>query len=282
MRSWLRLAALLGLWGGFLVVGSLIVGFLGLGGGVAPRTSGEAFRLALGNALLLMIGFAGPAVVFLGLWEREQFKAGFRLASVPLSTWGWVAVLMLGLQAWLPWLGLDEETFRLPAAWQALEQALKAQEAQIEAIMRGFIERGSLLANLIFISLVPGIAEELFFRGALLGQLSRMMRLGVAIWVSAFVFSLVHFQVYGFVPRVLLGAVMGYLATGRGILALAMWAHFLNNAYATVGAYVAVHYLNRPEYLSASHKPPVWIAGVGVLLTGIAGYFVWKWRRSDA
>jgi membrane protease YdiL (CAAX protease family) len=59
----------------------------------------------------------------------------------------------------------------------------------------------------------------------------------VAIIVSAFFFSFIHFQFYGFIPRMLLGVVFGYLLYWSGSILMPMLAHFINNAFAVTAFY---------------------------------------------
>ena len=56
----------------------------------------------------------------------------------------------------------------------------------------------------------------------------------VGIWLAAALFSAIHLQFYGFVPRMLLGALFGYLYIWTGNLWVPMLAHFFNNGFAVV------------------------------------------------
>ncbi len=256
--------------------------FLGLGGGMPATDSVSAFRLALGNGLVLIFTFGVSALLALPFWKDAWGGLPFRFTPVSPAVWGWIALLMLSLQAVLPWLSLDAESFQLPPAWRDLEASLETAEVRVETIMLSLLTHGALLWNLIFLSVVPGIVEELFFRGAFQGLLSRMVHPIAAIWITAFIFSAVHGQVYGFVPRMLLGALMGYLVVYSGSLLPAMWAHFLNNAYATLAGYVAIHFLSQPEFIKSTYRPPVWIALVGAAVAGVAAYQTYRLlRRHD-
>lgn len=273
MKEWLRLALLFVLLGVMLIVGTVLGATLGLQDTTIANAT-DAHRVSGGNALLLMVAFGGSGLLFLLI---RGVGAGFLLRPKANSTfYGWVAVLMLGLFLLLPWLALDKESFRLPASLRSWELRLEAQEASIEALMRQLIQHGNLFFLTLFMAVAPAIGEELFFRGALQTQLQRMMNAHLAIWLSAIIFSAIHFQVYGFIPRMLLGAVMGYLTWSVGSLLPAVWAHFLNNAYATVFAYAGMHWLGHPEWMENSYRPPLALAIVGL---GIAGMAVFALRR---
>ncbi|GIV25923.1 MAG: hypothetical protein KatS3mg026_1615 [Bacteroidia bacterium] len=276
VKEFLRLAGLLVLVGLLLLAGSFLVQGLGLGVSGEPTTQAEAHRAAGGNALLLLLGFGGAGFLYLLLVRPEQ---GWRLlkgSGGGLALYGWIALFMAGLFLVLPWLGLDAESFRLPSSLSSWEARLEAQEAQIEALMKALIRHGALPVLVVCLAAAPGLAEELFFRGALQTQLSRLMNRHAAVWVTAVLFSLVHFQVYGLLPRALLGVVMGYLTLGSGRLWPAVWAHFLNNFYATVVAYVGLHYLQAPEWVESSYRPPLELAFVGAAIAGLAGYQLYR------
>jgi membrane protease YdiL (CAAX protease family) len=92
---------------------------------------------------------------------------------------------------------------------------------------------------LFVIAVFAGIGEELVFRGLLQPALHRLTKnIHVAIWLSAILFSTLHLQFFGFVPRVLLGALFGYLYYWSGNLAVPMFAHFVNNALGVVAVYL--------------------------------------------
>jgi uncharacterized protein len=98
---------------------------------------------------------------------------------------------------------------------------------------------GALIFNLLIIAVIPAIGEELIFRGVFQKILCRVFKSGhIAVWIIAFVFSAIHFQFYGFLPRLILGLVFGYLFLWSGTLWLPVIAHFLNNAVSVIGIYL--------------------------------------------
>ncbi len=97
----------------------------------------------------------------------------------------------------------------------------------------------SMLLNLLIIALIPAVGEEMIFRGVFQKIFQKMVGSGhIAIWITSFLFSAVHFQFYGFLPRLILGLIFGYLFLWSRSLWLPVIAHFVNNAIPTVGAYL--------------------------------------------
>jgi len=96
-----------------------------------------------------------------------------------------------------------------------------------------------MLLNLFIISVLPALGEEMIFRGIFQRIFQKLFRNDhVGIWVIAFIFSAIHLQFFGFVPRFILGLVFGYLYYWSGTLWLPMLAHFVNNAIPTIGVYL--------------------------------------------
>jgi hypothetical protein len=65
----------------------------------------------------------------------------------------------------------------------------------------------------------------------------RIGNIHLAIWVTAILFSAMHGQFLGFIPRMILGAVLGYLYVWSGSLWVPIFGHFVNNAFAVIVAY---------------------------------------------
>jgi len=61
----------------------------------------------------------------------------------------------------------------------------------------------------------------------------------VAIWTTAIIFSAIHFQFFGFLPRMLLGALFGYVLIYTGSIWMPVLAHFINNSVGVLGYYLA-------------------------------------------
>ena len=96
-----------------------------------------------------------------------------------------------------------------------------------------------MIFNVLMIAVIPAVGEELIFRGVFQKILTKLFKSGhLAIWVTAFVFSTIHFQFFGFIPRFILGLIFGYLFFWGGTLWLPVISHFVNNAVPTIAAYI--------------------------------------------
>lgn len=115
--------------------------------------------------------------------------------------------------------------------WPEAVVAAEETARQTTTLMLGNDTAGSLIVSLLIIGVLTGLGEELFFRGALLRTLlTRPMGVHAAIWLTAVIFSLMHGQMIGFLPRVLLGAYFGYVTLWSGSLWVVVICHALNNS----------------------------------------------------
>jgi membrane protease YdiL (CAAX protease family) len=137
-------------------------------------------------------------------------------------------------------------------------------------------ENPSLLFNIILFALVPAICEEFAFRGVIQSQIVKMFgNVHLGIWVSAIVFSAIHMQFYGFIPRMLLGAVFGYLVIYSGSIWAAVLAHFVNNSLAVLSVHVYGNLDLPEESLEASMSNlPMGLLSATLVMTGL--FFLYK------
>lgn len=202
----------------------------------------EASTTAEINVLKLMqfvsatFTFVLPAIIIAFLFSQDVF--GFlKLKSSPNASYFIMSVLFLF--SVLPAMNIIiiwNQSLQLPASLNGLEKSLQSMEEsglKMTEIMLAGNGFGSLMINLLLMAVIPAIGEEFLFRGVIQKHLIEWTRKPhLAIIISAIIFSAVHFQFYGFVPRVILGMIFGYLVFYSGSLWPAIFAHFFNNAMA--------------------------------------------------
>ena len=152
---------------------------------------------------------------------------------------------------------------------------LKEFHDQNVAASHAIMQDGRLsifLLNILIFAIIPAIGEELIFRSLiqkLIYQMSNNIHIG--IWVSAAVFSLIHFQVYHAIPMFAMGLLFGYLLIWSGSIFLPMLVHFLNNLITITIEYLQFHGKLSEEVTETISTPL--ISGIFVLLvTGILFY----------
>ena len=114
----------------------------------------------------------------------------------------------------------------------------KTEEHASEITEKTLSEKGffALATNIFIIGIMAGVAEEFFFRGALMSIITKKIKNPhTVIWLVAIIFSIIHFQFSGFIPRMILGAFLGYLLLWTKNIWISVFIHALNNIMAIVG-----------------------------------------------
>ena len=207
-----------------------------------------AFVLAANTAGLKILQLIQSMAVFclpcfIAAWLFDDRPAAFlSLDKKPqVLTVVLVVVLMLSALPFINLIGWLNQHVHLPQFMSSVEQMLVEQEQAAEKLIESFLDvrtLGALLLNILVMALVPAFSEELCFRGVLQTLFASNGRRWVAVWVCAIIFSAVHFQFYGFIPRMLLGALFGYLLAYSGSIWLPVIAHFTNNVAVVVLYYI--------------------------------------------
>lgn len=135
------------------------------------------------------------------------------------------------------------QNISLPAAFSSLENSMRTLENQAQLQTDAFLKTtstGGLLINILMIAVLAAVGEEIVFRGLLQNMLQKMIKnVHVAVWSAACIFSFMHFQFFGFFPRLILGAVLGYLFAWSGSLWPSVAGHFINNFLGVLGYFLA-------------------------------------------
>jgi uncharacterized protein len=167
--------------------------------------------------------------------------------SPSISYYIMIPIFMLCLMPFMNIVIQLNDAIILPQSLSGLETKLREMEESSKSMMTVILSGNTnldLLINLILIAVIPALGEELLFRGVIQKHLSEWIRNPhIAIFIAAFIFSAVHFQFYGFIPRLLLGMIFGYLVYLSGSIWPAIFAHFFNNAMAIL----AYHYIHKGD-----------------------------------
>ncbi len=142
-------------------------------------------------------------------------------------------ILLICIQPFVNWMSMVNQGIKMPDWIENMLNSPGGSAQKIgEALMKGngMME---LLLSLVIISIIPAISEELIFRGViqkLFIDLSRNKHFGIIL--TAILFSAMHMDIAGFLPRFALGAILGYMYLWSGSIYLSIVAHFTNNLLA--------------------------------------------------
>ena len=172
----------------------------------------------------------------------------------------------------------------LPTWLSGVEEWMKNKEAEAEWLTKQFMSVttvSGLLVNLLLMAVLPALSEEITFRGVLQRLLNFQLSTfnsHLAIWLTAIIFSAIHMQFYGFVPRMLMGALFGYMMVWTGSLWVPMLMHFVNNGMAVLLYFIAnrAHWdMDKVDAIGTSNT--LWLGIVSFVLTVVG---IYMFRRS--
>jgi len=162
--------------------------------------------------------------------------------SKPLIYLLTLAIMFVSLPL-INWMVVFNEGMRLPELLRGMEEWMMSTEDEATKLTEVFMNVNSLggfTINLIMIAILPAIGEEFLFRGLLQRLFNEWLKnIHIAIFISALLFSAMHIQFYGILPRMMLGVLFGYLFFWTGSIWVPVFAHFINNASAVIISYLA-------------------------------------------
>ena len=190
-----------------------------------------------------VLAFILPAAALAGfLWQRPC--SALRLNVAP--TWMALLVIIVMQAVALPamnWIVDWNSHVTLPSVLERVMRPMEDAAAHQTDLLLNASNVWQMLAGVLVIGLMAALSEEMLFRGAVQGTwMDYSGHRHIAVWCVAILFSAVHLQFYGFVPRMLLGVWLGYLLLWTRSLWAPVFAHFLNNSIVVVSSYIVRSY----------------------------------------
>jgi uncharacterized protein len=187
------------------------------------------------------IPFIAASLFFWIVIEKQPISTlSFREVKLPLFFLvAFLVIIFMGFDALIiEW----NQGIVFPESLKGIEKWMKDSEesaGELTKFLTNFKSPSQLVVAMVVVAVLAGISEELIFRGVI--QNITLRAFGnphVAIWFAAFVFSFIHLQFYGFFPRMFLGALFGYLYYWTKNIWVPMFAHFVNNGFTLLMAYL--------------------------------------------
>jgi len=204
-----------------------------------PSVKGPMFLI---QGISSLVGFVIIPLIYLKTIQKKSYKIFFKkrtTISILLFLTGIIILSFMFVNSlFIEW----NANFNFPESLSQLEgiaRTFEERARELTDFLTHFSSISEFLVGLLVIAIIPAIGEELVFRGLLqnLGyDISKNHH--VAIWASAILFSAFHLQFFGFVPRVFLGALFGYLYFWSGNLTIPIFAHFINNGFTLLMVYL--------------------------------------------
>jgi len=220
-------------------------------------------ELVLSNSIGQIMALAIPTLLAARLHSSEWVEY-LRLRGVDGRLLLLALVGVIGLQPVTQWLAELNRQLPLPESVRLVEQS------QLELIRQVLEGEMGLVFNVTMLALVPGVCEELLFRGYAQRQFERAAGPAGGIILAGGLFGLYHLRPSQLLPLMVLGLYMAYLVWRTGSLIPAMGVHVVHNGLAVVGArYVEAH----PDYdlqaLEQASMPWYWVLLGFVIVAGV-------------
>ena len=226
-----------------------------------------------------------PLVAQFLLWKDSTTKT-LQLTAPHLP------VLLLGMAAivsvspLIDLLSTWNQGLHLPESMKAVEQWMINSEKAAEITTNQLLNTsnwGGFIMNILIIAIMAGIGEELLFRGVLQKILINWTRnTHVGILCAAIIFSAIHFQFFGFFPRMILGMVLGYLYVWSKSIWVPIIAHALNNALTVTFTPNTFNKGNEFIETLSGTQNNVWYALAGTIIFVLSMWRIWKYYRAQS
>jgi membrane protease YdiL (CAAX protease family) len=287
--GWVRVLAIIGVsLFGFIIIGPIVGFFAAL-----PFYEGSLFSFMddivnpIGKENMKVVlyivqggaSFVGLFLVPLYYWYRSTRTSFVSLIDRPRVTWldaalvVAVVITFIGVNSividWNAHLDLPGDS-----GFERWARETEDKATELTIFLTQFTTTGQFILGFVVIAVFAGIAEEFVFRGLLQPAIHKASgNIHVAIWLSALLFSSLHMQFFGFVPRVFLGALFGYLYFWSGNLLVPMFAHFVNNAFSVLMIYLHQKALLDIDPVEPESAPWPVVLGSAVLTALLLYYF---------
>lgn len=261
------------------VLGSVIVGVLTYNGSMT--TPKVRIAMILQDVMMWIV----PAVVTAMMITRRPAEFLMVRRSIDLLMALLVCAVLLSSIPMMNVIISWNANIELPESMSAMSQWMHSAEESANhmvEVLIGGSTAGSLIMGILIVGLLAGFSEEIFFRGTVQRLFTTAnVNHHIAIWVTAIIFTTVHFQFFGFVPRLLLGAYFGYVAYWSRNIWLAIIAHAFNNTLAVISFWVTPERM--PIDLNSIgtdfSTPEKYLSAISLFVTSILLYVVYKLCR---
>ena len=238
---------------------------------------GNWYELMLLQAVNHMGTYLFPSLLY---WYWVEKRTWGQFSTRPVSAVAGLGLVALIIIVFMPFDSLIIEwnqNIHLPEILSPIEQWMRDQEKNLAGMTKfltTFKRADQLLIALLVIGVIAALGEETLFRGILQRNFAYWTgNAHVGIWLSAALFSAIHVQFLGFFPRMLLGALFGYLYLWSGNLWVPILAHLVNNGFTVLMVYLYQQKMTTMD-IESSESVPVFGSLVALIFTaGLLYYF---------
>ena len=244
----------------FVLLNLVISGYYILSGGI----SSSGIENLLEDRVLMLSLNSLSIMIFISPYFYVNKLSNYSIKIFPINSTPVILVLLLTFFFMILNSGVIEwnKSINFPEFMNSFETWAFNKEKELEKItifLVSFENNWEFLFGILSIALIPGICEEYLFRGVLQKNFYLISKnIHIAVWLSAFFFSALHLQFYGFFPRMLLGVLFGYIYYWSGSIVYPMIAHIFNNFFSlTIFYFSQKGLLNENFEVSVNSSPKI-------------------------
>lgn len=244
----------------FVLLNLVISGYYILSGGI----SSFGMENLLEDRVLMLSLNSLSIMIFISPYFYVNKLSNYSIKIFPINSTPVILVLLSTFFFMILNSGVIEwnKSINFPEFMNSFETWAFNKEKELEKItifLVSFENNWEFLFGILSIALIPGICEEYLFRGVLQKNFYLISKnIHIAVWLSAFFFSALHLQFYGFFPRMLLGVLFGYIYYWSGSIVYPMIAHIFNNFFSlTIFYFSQKGLLNENFEVSVNSSPKI-------------------------
>ncbi|MBA4322698.1 MAG: hypothetical protein C0408_07765 [Odoribacter sp.] len=185
--------------------------------------------------------FVFPPLLFAMMANRNAFNYLTLNRKPKAFSFLFSVLILFAATPFINWTVEINGMMHLPDFLPGIEKWMRSSEDLTAKVTQAYLNVNTtegLLLNVFMIGVLPAIGEEFVFRGVLIRLFREWLKnCHVAVILSAVIFSAIHFQFFGFLPRFLLAVLFGYLFIWTRSLWVPIIAHFINNTTTVIIAY---------------------------------------------
>ncbi|PTB98033.1 hypothetical protein C9994_00310 [Marivirga lumbricoides] len=231
------------------------------------------------------LGFTVFGLLFIKFFDHQKIKSYFHFNSLSISGAALVVLMTISFMLFnsivIEW-NMNVEFPEFMKGFEVWARNMEDQLLEVTQALSSYANLSEMLVAMLVIGILPAIGEELIFRGLLQNKLLVVSKNAhLAIWVTAIIFGAFHMQFFGVVPRILLGALFGYIYYYSGNIWYPVIAHFINNGLAVFVMYIGPRYIEdwNPQEIDSSVPPTMSL--VALLICGGLFYQFIKSMKSE-
>jgi membrane protease YdiL (CAAX protease family) len=273
-----------------MVIGVLVaIPFFGVGilesfNSVNDFNNPQTIRFLKYFQVINQIGFfILPAIIYAYL-ENRNVKSYLNIDKQPGFFRLIIAVfLIVAAIPAINWLVGINEQMHLPVFMKSVEDWMRESEDKTNELTEAFLNVhtiSGLLVNIFIIAFLAAVGEEFLFRGVILKLFFEWLKNPhFAVLISSILFSALHMQFFGFLPRTVLGILFGYIYLWTGSLWIPVILHFVFNGITVVAAFLYQKGIISTDIDALGTTNNIYVISASIILTIVFLLIIYKKRR---